>query len=125
MASNKCMSKDWDGLKQFKPGRMKYQPLPYYKPTTTTTTPPPTKAPTPAPVYPPPHQPYGGGNGLGNLLSYSGGHNYQPLLVLLVPVPNAYPQHSYATTTTTTTAAPTTTEAYTTEEYGYEPIGSY
>ena len=122
--SSNCLVKGLDGVRHFKPMRMKYQPSPSsnygsynnYKTTAAPTTAASTT--TAAPSHPSSNY----GSGIQSLMNYGSSHNYQPLLVLLVPVPASYPNFY-----TTTTKAPetTTTPASTTEEYGYEPMGSY
>lgn len=129
-----CAAKASDGMRHFKPMRMKYQPAPSssssggygsgnnYKTTAAATTAAPTT--TAASSYPSSNSMSNYGSGIQSLMNYGSSHNYQPLLVLLVPVPSYSQSNSY----TTTTSAPettTTTASSTTEEYGYEPIGSY
>jgi hypothetical protein len=149
---NECSFKGYQGLTKLKPRRMKYQPVPPCEttpaPTTTTTTtapttttPPTTSAPTPAPTtksYQNNNNNYGMSPTIHfqNMMSHASGHSFQPLLVILVPVPVSQPQPPLVYTTTSapttnvpttpapTTEAPTTTEMPTTEEYGYA-ISSY
>ncbi len=147
---NSAIFKGYEGITKLKPQRMKYQPLPPYRTTaapttTTTTTAPTTSAPTPAPTtisYQNNYNNYGMSptNHFQNMMSYAGGHSFQPLFVVLVPVPASqpYPPPVYTTTSAPTTQAPTTTapttsaptteapttEMPTTEEYGYA-ISSY
>ena len=124
LKSSECQPKGFEALKNFKSLRRGYQPPSNYKTTAAPTTT--TAAPTTTyPSYPSSNS-YG--SSIQNMMGYTSGHNYQPLLVLLVPVPAATYQPPYTTTTTTTTTTAATTtvaEEYTTEEYGYEPIGSY
>ena len=121
--NNNNNNKDWE--RKFMPLRMKqYEGANNYKTTPSTPSYAPTTA-TPAAAYPAPASSGSSGSssssGIQSLFNIASGQTFQPLLVLLVPVPAA------AVPATTTTAAPATTSAPapTTEEYGYEPIGSY